>query len=582
MNKKIRGMIDSVFADMKMSAENLALRDELMANAEARYEDSIAEGRSEEEAFAEVAASLEDVRATLIEMNEQADAAKHAEAPSDDKAAAESGTADFADAFARAFDMIGDFGKQILPQMSKFAQQADDATGKVFSEFGKAVGKGAVEVGRVAGEAIDMISKTIQEASKRELSEEELLTRAREIRIQAEIRQEADDQEGARELRRKAYELEVQAEKLRKAREAAEAEKVAKRKTVEVEAEDAEFEQVTPEDAPADVPNGTASEEPVDVPDADVINNPDGVLDPDELESVVDQILDDVNEEVDNEGIHLEDAPENVTVTNRFDPAVVRSVAVNLDADDVTVTQSETSMIEVEWNAEGNAQQPNVSVSDGVLTVNRKNPDIFQTFFSVFRKEGGKLVIRVPEVIALAYRIKTTSGDITVDGVAAKELSVDSISGQVRIEPDVNTIAEKVHVNTVSGQIDAEVHADSVDVTTVSGGQTVDGITQKVEMNSVSGTIRCQCFADEYDAESVSGNITIACKGIPGGKIKMSTVSGSATLVLPSDIKGFRAETSGIGGIASNDFGVDRYGTCALPIRFDSMSGKLTISRSEG
>ena len=41
MNKRIRSMIDAIFAEMKMTAENLALRDELMANAQARYEDMI-------------------------------------------------------------------------------------------------------------------------------------------------------------------------------------------------------------------------------------------------------------------------------------------------------------------------------------------------------------------------------------------------------------------------------------------------------------------------------------------------------------------------------------------------------------
>ena len=65
MNKRIRSLIDDLFADMKMTAENLALRDELMANAQARYEDAVAQGRSEEEAFADVAASLGDVRSLL-------------------------------------------------------------------------------------------------------------------------------------------------------------------------------------------------------------------------------------------------------------------------------------------------------------------------------------------------------------------------------------------------------------------------------------------------------------------------------------------------------------------------------------
>ena len=53
MNKRIRSMIDEIFSEMKMTAENLALRDELLANAQARYEDVIAGGKSEEEAYAQ-------------------------------------------------------------------------------------------------------------------------------------------------------------------------------------------------------------------------------------------------------------------------------------------------------------------------------------------------------------------------------------------------------------------------------------------------------------------------------------------------------------------------------------------------
>ena len=37
-----------------MTADNLALRDEMMANAQARFEDSVRAGKTEEEAFAEV------------------------------------------------------------------------------------------------------------------------------------------------------------------------------------------------------------------------------------------------------------------------------------------------------------------------------------------------------------------------------------------------------------------------------------------------------------------------------------------------------------------------------------------------
>ena len=73
MYKKIHMLIDELFSEMKMTAENLALRDELMANAQARYDDALMQGKSEEAAFAEVAESLGDVHALLEEMREAAD-----------------------------------------------------------------------------------------------------------------------------------------------------------------------------------------------------------------------------------------------------------------------------------------------------------------------------------------------------------------------------------------------------------------------------------------------------------------------------------------------------------------------------
>ena len=57
-----------------MTAENLALRDELMANAQARYEDMIAQGKTEEEAFAKAylalgLTDLDTLQETKIENN---------------------------------------------------------------------------------------------------------------------------------------------------------------------------------------------------------------------------------------------------------------------------------------------------------------------------------------------------------------------------------------------------------------------------------------------------------------------------------------------------------------------------------
>ena len=128
MNKQIRRMIDEIFADMKMTADNLALRDEMMANAQARFEDSVRAGKTEEEAFAEVAASLGDVQSLLHDMNAEkpAEDKEDKEEKTEEKAAkAEADeapdfevrtekTPDIGDVLGKAFGALGDVGKQIV------------------------------------------------------------------------------------------------------------------------------------------------------------------------------------------------------------------------------------------------------------------------------------------------------------------------------------------------------------------------------------------------------------------------------------------------------------------------------------
>ena len=148
MDKKIRRLIDDIFSDMKMTADNLALRDEMMANAQARYEDSVRQGKTEEEAFAEVAASLGDVQSLLKEMNAQDGGeqdvpnapeepkAEETEEPKDAEANTEKKAQDVPDlgeALGKAFGALGDMGKQIMPQAQKLVKQVDGMTGGVMS-----------------------------------------------------------------------------------------------------------------------------------------------------------------------------------------------------------------------------------------------------------------------------------------------------------------------------------------------------------------------------------------------------------------------------------------------------------------
>ena len=235
MNKQIRRMIDEIFADMKMTADNLALRDEMMANAQARFEDSVRAGKTEEEAFAEVAASLGDVQSLLHDMNaekpgedkENKEDKKDKEEKAEEKAAkAETDdapdfevrtekTPDIGDVLGKAFGALGDVGKQIVPQAQKLVRQVDDLTGGMIGGIGKAVGKGLSDAQKAAGKAIDKLSGdkgeiVVDFGEEKPKAPAALRERAQSIRAEAELKQAVGDQEGARALRTKAYALETE------------------------------------------------------------------------------------------------------------------------------------------------------------------------------------------------------------------------------------------------------------------------------------------------------------------------------------------------------------------------------------
>jgi len=166
MRKRIRSLVDGAFSDMKMSAANLALRDELLANAFARYEDAVGQGRSEEEAFEEVASSLEDVQSLLEEMKRMDDLEPRVEeekeipelktGTEEEEPAAQK--SDLSEALNKAFSALGDFSQAIVPEAKKFAKEMDGVTGGVLGKLGRAAKKGMRDAQKAAGDMLDKLS----------------------------------------------------------------------------------------------------------------------------------------------------------------------------------------------------------------------------------------------------------------------------------------------------------------------------------------------------------------------------------------------------------------------------------------
>lgn len=615
MNKRIRSMVDEIFSKMQMTAENLALRDELMANAQARYEDAVGGGKTEEEAFAEVAASLEDVHELLREMNggaaqentQTAAAPEAQEEPAEDpaKAAQEEkqpqADIDLGETLNKAFSALGSWGKSIMPQAKKLVREVDHATGGALKSMGKAVNKTMKDAQKAAGDAIDKMSDKSGElvfdfgkraepkaqadkeaGDARTLREEalELREQAANLRAEAGLKKVTGDQASADELCAKADELDTQADGLN-----VQADMLEQAQEMEAAAKAAAEEATDPVEDPA--VNEVISLEEKHVPLMDM----DGDVNEEAFTRVVEQIEHETERVLGDEPAQEEtrdDAQDAAyTVTGEmaaggslvFPANGLHAVDIELDADDVRIEVTDGSLVETGWIAQNVEGEPEIVMEDHKLKIRRKNPDVFKTFFSVFSKNGGQITVRVPHGCGAEYKISTTSGDIVMDEVDAEKVKANSTSGSIRLEPDAAVRAALVKAETVSGAITVSACADEVRVTTVSGSQFISCDAGKVETDTVSGKVHIEGACDTWDVNSVSGNVELICTDVPARKIGIGTVSASATVALPGNIRGFVAKFSGMSGKLINEFGPDRYGTCALPVQMDSMSGSLRITR---
>ena len=649
MNMRIRSMIDEIFSEMKMTAENLALRDELLANAQARYEDVMAQGKSDEAAFCEIAASLEDVYELLEQMNGAQKNAQQAAAPQSDessaaqseeqKAAGQDASAqrsDLGDALGKAFSALGDFSQAIVPEAKKLYGQMDEATGGVLGKLGRAARKGMRDAQKAAGEAIDRLSKengelvfdfgANREAKPAEEKKEEFVPDFGTVTMPKEPEEKETDGELVLDMDA------IRAQEEKPAQEMPlEARFAAMQEEAEALCAQAAIKEVTGDEAGAEElrmraqalrmeanlleldgkeSSGDGAQEPVheipdeeisdeEMPDEETLKNQepdyvmaDGEIDRDAFAKAVDDLARDAQEVIHQEekkaqdtfageaeyAVH--DANEPVSGMHSIPAAGLHKIDVQLDADDLEIVEAEGMQVETIWETQNVDGEPVIAYADHTLTIRRKNPDVFKTFLSVFKKEGGRITVRVPRGYAADYVISTTSGDVHIRDIDVDSVKISTTSGSVRVEPDVKVRAADIAVTTVSGHAAVSVCADTVSVTTVSGGQFISCDAHKVDVNVVSGKVHVEGACDEWEASSVSGEVELVCSAAPTKKVQISSVHGDVRLALPGEIRGFVAEATGaLGCEIINEFGPNRYGTCALPIRMESMRGKLIITR---
>lgn len=203
------------------------------------------------------------------------------------------------------------------------------------------------------------------------------------------------------------------------------------------------------------------------------------------------------------------------------------------------------------------------------------------------RSEPTTLILQVP--LRADLEIDTVSADIDVGGMASRQMSLESVSGNII----ANGAPRRAKVESVSGDARLTFNSGDVDVDTVSGDVTLGGrLNGEVSVETVAGDVKVDTKGEKlssFRGGTVSGDIQVHMGLAADGVVKMETVSGDLLLLTPRDLsaqvsgESFSGDLKAPGAkIKREEFGPGSsfradYGAGKGQIRLESFSGDAEL-----
>jgi hypothetical protein len=175
--------------------------------------------------------------------------------------------------------------------------------------------------------------------------------------------------------------------------------------------------------------------------------------------------------------------------------------------------------------------------------------------------------VRVPRNCAL--RLRCVSSSSAVRGLSGSS-EIANVSGDL----DLSSLSGALKLNCVSGSLIGEQLAGPLEVETVSGGVDLRACDAgSVRVSTVSGRVSIETPLGNgpYKFHSVSGNVRLIVQPEARGSVHATSLSGRVT----SDLPVTRSQRSG------QNWQLELQGG-GPEIRFDSISGNLSIERGSG
>ena len=247
----------------------------------------------------------------------------------------------------------------------------------------------------------------------------------------------------------------------------------------------------------------------------------------------------------------------------------------------VEVRAGDRSEVKITGSLGAGVEKLSVEGDHGALHIEVKYPN------RANNTEPTVLVVQVP--LQADLEISTVSANIDVHGVAPRELSLESVSGDIV----ANGAPRRAAVESVSGDVVLTFNSGDVEASAVSGDLTLNGrLNGEVSVETVSGNMRVDSRGERLrrlSASTVSGDAELKAALAPDGEISMESVSGDLTLIAPRDLsakvsgESFSGDLNAPGAkIEREEFGPGssfhtRYGAGKGEVRIETFSGDATL-----
>lgn len=213
-----------------------------------------------------------------------------------------------------------------------------------------------------------------------------------------------------------------------------------------------------------------------------------------------------------------------------FNGEKVTDISVSVTNADTVIKYGEGDSIKVTYNKNFNNgyQSFRAEVRDNKLIIKE---NIFT--FLYFGGNRNTLEIILPEKDYNDVSVANVSGNLEIDGLICKDFDSVLTSGNA----DYSIFGETIRLNTVSGSSEVrnctDREAKTVSLDNVSGTHTISGfMAEKITINTTSGDVTAEGVSGNVKVNSVSGRVNLGYARWDGD-LKIDMVSGDCDVTLP-------------------------------------------------